>query len=306
MVRWSADGVVAVTGAGGRLGSRLAFRLAAEGARQKLVTRNPDQAPRLDDGRPLPESQIAAIEGYHDDEGLRRTFRGVRTVFLVSAADSEDRVEQHITAIDAAVAAGVERLVYVSFVGAAPDAVFTFARDHWHTEQHLKASGLRWTVLRDNLYHHALTTFVGPDGVIRGPGDRGRVASVSHDDVADVATAVILDEKPKRHDGVTYEVTGPEALTLAEVAAVLSDAAGRTIVYEPETVEEAYASRAGLDAEDYRIEGWISSYLAIAAGTFEHVSHDVPRLVGRPARSLLQWLDDYPAEWAHLLAANTG
>ncbi len=306
MVRWSADGVVAVTGAAGRLGSRLAFRLAAEGARQKLVTRNPDHVPRLDDGRPLPESQVVAVGGYDDAEGMRRAFDGVRTAFLVSAAETADRVEQHTAAIDAAVAAGVERLVYASFVGAAPDAVFTFARHHWHTEEHLRSSGLRWTVLRDNVYHHALTTFVGPDGVIRGPAGQGRVASVSHDDVADVATAVILDEKPRRHDGATYEVTGPEALTLHEVAHLLSEAAGRTIVYEPQTVEEAYASRADLGAEDDVVQGWVSSYEAIAAGVLEHVSDDVPRLVGRPARSLVQWLDDYPAEWAHLLATGDG
>jgi uncharacterized protein YbjT (DUF2867 family) len=306
MVRWSADGVVAVTGAGGRLGTRLAFRLAAEGARQKLVTRNPDHVPRLDDGRPLPESMIARVEGFDDAEGMRRAFDRVRTVFLVSASETPDRVAQHTAAIDAAVAAGVERLVYVSFVGAAPDAVFTFARDHWHTEEYLKRSGLRWTILRDNLYHHALTTFVGPDGVIRGPAGEGRVASVSHDDVADVATAVLLDEKPARHDGATYEVTGPKALTLHEVAEILSEAAGRTIVYEPETVEEAYASRAHLEAPDYAVEGWVSSYEAIAAGVLEHVSRDVPRLVGRPARSLEQWLDDYPVEWAHLLVHEAG
>lgn len=306
MVRWSADGVVAVTGAAGRLGSRLAFRLAAEGARQKLVTRNPDQVPRLDDGRPLPESQVVGVDGYHDAEGLRRAFDGVRTVFLVSAAEAVDRVAQHAAAIDAAVAAGVERLVYVSFVGAAPDAVSTLSRDHWRTEEHLRGSGLRWTVLRDNVYHHALTTFVGPDGVIRGPAGDGRVASVSHDDVADVATAVILDEKPRRHDGATYEVTGPEALTLHEVAHVLSEAAGRTVVYEPQTVEEAYASRAGLGADEHVVRGWVTSYEAIAAGVLERVSDDVPRLVGRPARSLVQWLDDYPAEWAHLLAPGGG
>src|ERR671917_2464915 len=214
MVRWAADGVVAVTGAGGRLGSRLAFRLAAEGARQRLVTRNPDRAPQLDDGRPLPESYVTPIEGYRDTKGMRRAFEGARTVFLVSAHEAEDRVAEHVAAIDAAVDAGVERLVYVSFVGAAPDAVFTFARDHWHTEEHLRSTGLRWTVLRDNLYHHALTMFVGEDGVIRGPAGEGRVASVSHDDVADVATAVLLDERPTRHDGVTYELTGPEALSL--------------------------------------------------------------------------------------------
>jgi len=304
MVRWSADGLVAVTGASGRLGSRLAFRLAAEGARQRLVVRDPRHAPRLADGRPLPEVEVAVADGYADAEGMRAAFDGVRTVFLVSARESADRVALHTATIDAAVAAGVERVVYTSFAGAAPDAVFTFARDHWHTEQHLagarERAGLRWTVLRDNLYHHALTTFVGDDGVIRGPAGTGRVASVSHDDVADVATAVILDERPQRHDGATYEVTGPQALTMAEVAATLAEATGRDVRYEAETEDEAYASRAGSGAEPFEVAGWVTSYTAIAAGELARVSDDVARLVGRPARSLAQWMDDYPAEWAHL------
>ncbi|MCA5894092.1 NAD(P)H-binding protein [Isoptericola sp. NEAU-Y5] len=304
MVRWSADGLVAVTGASGRLGSRLAFRLAAEGARQRLVVRDPRHEPRLADGRRLPECEVVIADGYDDTAGMRAAFDGVRTVFLVSARESVDRVDLHAATIDAAVAAGVERLVYTSFTGAAPDAVFTFARDHWHTEQHLaragERSGLRWTVLRDNLYHHALTTFVGDDGVIRGPAGTGRVASVSHDDVADVATAVILDERPQRHDAATYEVSGPQALTLAEVAQTLTTATGRRITYHAETEEEAYASRATSGAEPFELAGWVTSYTAIAAGQLAHVSADVGRLVGRPARSLAQWLDDYPAEWAHL------
>lgn len=293
--------MVAVTGASGRLGSRLAFRLAAEGARQRLVTRDPARAPHLEDGRPLPESYVTPIAGYRDPESMRRAFDGARTVFLVSGHEQADRVADHVAAIDAAVAAGVERLVYTSFVGASPDAVFTFARDHWHTEEYLRSSGLRWTVLRDNFYHHALTVLVGEDGVIRGPAGEGRVASVSHDDVADVATAVLLDERPDRHDGVVYELTGPEALTLDEVATTLSEVTRRSIAYHPETVDEAYASRERFGAEPYLVEGWVSSYEAIAAGVNEAVSQDVPRLVGRPARSFAQWLDDYPTEWAHLL-----
>ncbi len=304
MVRWSADGLVAVTGASGRLGSRLAFRLAAEGARQRLVVRDPAQAPHLADGRRLPECEVVVADGYRDTDAMRAAFTGVRTAFVVSARESADRVAQHTATIDAAVAAGVQRLVYTSFAGAAPDATFTFARDHWHTEQHLddvaERTGLRVTVLRDNLYHHALTEFVGDDGVIRGPAGDGRVASVSHDDVADVATAVILDERPARHDGATYEVTGPQALTLDEVATTLADATGRRITYHAETVEEAYASRAGFGAEPFEVTGWVTSYTAIAAGELAHVSDDVSRLVGRPARSLAQWLDDYPADWAHL------
>ncbi|GAA1981125.1 SDR family oxidoreductase [Isoptericola halotolerans] len=290
-----------MTGASGRLGSRLAFRLAAEGAHQRLVVRDPTRVPRLGDGRPLPECEVAVADGYEDVAGMRAAFDGVPTAFLVSARESADRVAVHTAAIDAAVAAGVERLVYVSFVGAAPDATFTFARHHWATEQHLRRSGLRWTILRDNLYHQALASFVGTDDVIRGPAGDGLVASVAHDDVADVATAVLLDEDPHRHDGVTYDVTGPIALSLTQVAALLTLATGRQIRYHAETVEEAYASRAGLGASDVELEGWVTSYTAIAAGELEHVSHDVSRLVGRPARSFEQWIDDYPLEWQHLV-----
>ncbi len=297
--------MIAVTGASGRLGSRLAFRLAAEGAHQRLVVRDPSRVPRLADGRALPECEVAVADGYADAAGMRAAFDGVRTVFLVSARESADRVALHTATIDAAVAAGVERLVYISFVSAAPNAVFTLARDHWATEQHLRRSGLRWTVLRDNLYHQELASFVGQDDVIRGPAGEGRVASVAHDDVADVATAVLLDEAPTRHDGVTYDVTGPIALSLAQVAELLSSATGRRITYHAETVEEAHASRAGLGVSDAELAGWVSSYTAIAAGELAHVSPDVSRLVGRPARSFEQWLDDYPVEWEDLLRRPT-
>ena len=77
---------------------------------------------------------------------------GADTVFLIPAAEAADRVEHHRTAVDAAVAAGVPRLVYLSFLNAAPDATFTLARDHWATEQHIRASGLDFTFLRMNLY----------------------------------------------------------------------------------------------------------------------------------------------------------
>ncbi|NEE41521.1 NmrA family NAD(P)-binding protein, partial [Streptomyces sp. SID7982] len=75
---------------------------------------------------------------YGDGEAMRRALDGAHTLFLVSAHESPHRVREHTTAIDAAVAVGVERIVYVSFQGAAPDATFTFARDHWDTEAHIR------------------------------------------------------------------------------------------------------------------------------------------------------------------------
>ncbi|MFI2704807.1 SDR family oxidoreductase [Cellulosimicrobium composti] len=296
------SGRVAVTGASGLLGSKLAFRLAAEGAPQRLVVRDAARAPRLGDD-PLPESDVAVVGGYTDTRGMVEAFTGVDTVVLVSARESADRVAQHRAAVDAAIAAGVGHLVYVSFVGAAPDATFTFARDHWRTEEYIRATGVRHTFLRDNLYHRGLALMVGEDGVIRGPAGDGRVASVSHDDIADVASVVLLDTDPGRHDGVTYDVTGPEALTLAEVADALSAVTGREIAYHPETLEEAYASRERFRAPRFEVDGWVSSYTAIAAGELARVSDTVPRLVERPAQSFAAWLDDYPEEWAHLRPA---
>lgn len=292
------DELIVVTGASGRVGRRLAIRLAAEGAHQRLVVRAPDRAPEL----PGTETEVAISPGYGDIGSMRAAFTGAGTVFLVSGRESADRVAEHRAAVDTAVDAGVERIVYLSFMGAAPDSTFTFARDHWVTEEHIRASGLRFTFLRDCLYHDAIVKFVGEDGVIRGPAGHGRVAAVAHDDVADVATAVLLDERTHVHDGQAYDVTGPTAYTLTEAAQALSRATGRAITYVPETVEEAFASRAVYDAEPWEVEGWVTSYSAIATGELAHTSPTVRRLSGRPAQSLSEWLTVNPREWAHLRA----
>lgn len=292
------DELIVVTGASGRVGRRLAVRLAAEGAHQRLVVRSADRAPEL----PGTETEVALSPGYTDVASMRAAFAGAGTVFLVSARESADRVTEHRAAVDAAVDAGVGRIVYLSFMGAAPDATFTFARDHWATEEHIRASGLRFTFLRDCLYHDAIVRFVGEDGVIRGPAGDGVVAAVAHDDVADVATAVLLDAREHAHDGQAYDVTGPTAYTLAEAAQVLSSATGRAIRYEPETVEEAYASRAVYEAEPWEVQGWVTSYEAIATGELATTSPTVRRLSGRPAQSFQEWLAVDPGAWAHLRA----
>lgn len=206
----------------------------------------------------------------------------------VTATESADRVAQHTAAVDAAVAAGVSHVVYISFMAAGPDATFTFARDHWRTEEHIRASGLGFTFLRDNLYLDLLPYFAGEDGVIRGPAGDGRVSAVARDDIADVATAVLLD--PGAHAGQTYSLTGPEALTLASVAETLTRSTGREIRYHAETLEEAYASRAHYGAPEWEVAGWVTSYTAIAAGELAPVTDDVERVAGHRPMSLAELL----------------
>jgi uncharacterized protein YbjT (DUF2867 family) len=266
--------VIAVTGASGYVGGRTAALLAARGVPLRLVVRTAARAPDLG-----AEVRTASRYGAHDE--MRSAFEGADTVFLVPAEESEDRVEQHKTAVDAAAAAGVRRIVYLSFINASPAATFTLVRHHWATEQHIRASGLAFTFPRMNLYLDFLPRMVSEDGVIAGPGGDGRAAIVARDDVAAVAAALLTGDG---HDGATYDVTGREALTFAEMAATV----GAT--YKDETPEEAWASRAGYGAPDWMVEGWISTYTAVARGELDTISDTVARLIDHAPLTLAEFI----------------
>jgi NAD(P)H dehydrogenase (quinone) len=273
---------LAITGSTGELGGRVARRLAEGGVSQRLIVRDPSRAPRL------PGAESAAASSYGAEEEMRAALSGARTLYFVSGREDPDRLEQHRTVVRAAEAAGVERIVYVSFVGAAADATFTLGRHHWATEQAIRESGLAFTFLRSSLYLDFMPFFAGPERVIRGPAGDGRFAPVARDDLADAAVAVLV--AGGEHDGRTYNLTGPELLTLAEVAARLSAYTGRRFTYHAETVEEAWTSRRPTGAPDWEIEGWISSYVAIADGSLAVLTDDVERLTGHPPQTLEQCL----------------
>jgi uncharacterized protein YbjT (DUF2867 family) len=273
-----------ITGSTGLLGGRVARQLSDAGANQRLIVRDASRAPEL------PGAEIA-VASYGDGAASVSALRGIGTLFMVSGSETPDRVRQHLAFIDAAVAAGVERIVYLSFYGAAPDATFTLARDHWATERQLRACGLRYVILRDNLYADFLPQMVGPDGVIRGPAADGRVAAVAQDDIADVLVAVLGD--PATHDGATYDLTGPQSLTFDEIAATLSAHRGSPVGYHSESLAEAYASRASYCAPPWQLDAWVSTYTAIAAGELAKVTSDVAELTGHPARSLAALLDRF-------------
>src|SRR5919107_3702181 len=132
------DRSIAVTGATGTLGGRVAERLAGtDGVRLRLVVRDASRAPDL------PGAEVVATPGgYSDGAGFAAALAGVDTLYLVSAAEAEDRVRQHLTAVEAAAAAGVRRIVYTSFVGAGnEDATFTLVRHHGATERAIAATG---------------------------------------------------------------------------------------------------------------------------------------------------------------------
>lgn len=275
-------GTIAVTGATGAVGGLVARGLRARGVEPRLLVRDPARL-RI----PADDVRVAP---YGDERAVAAALEGVDTAFLVSATESADRLEQHRSFVRGAVAAGVGRIVYTSFLGAAPDAAFTLARDHARTEADIRDAGLGWTFLRDSFYADVLPAFV-VDGAIRGPAGDGRVAAVARADVADAAVAALLD---RAHAGRAYDLTGPVAFTLGEAAAIITEVTGEATGYVDETLEEAYRSRAEAapDAPDWQLDAWVSTYTAIASGALDVVSADVERLTGHPPRTFADVLRD--------------
>jgi NAD(P)H dehydrogenase (quinone) len=317
--------MLAVTGATGQVGGRVAARLAKLGIKQRLIVRDPGRAPRL------PGVEIVPASSYGDAVAMGKALVGVKTLFLVAARDRfgvaqnaaldnkptppYDRVQQQLTAIDAAAAVGVQHIVYLSALNAAEDATFVLAHDHFRTEEHIRGLGISFTFLRMNLYTDMVPFYVSAEGSIRAPAGEGRVSWMTRDDLADVAVAVLTGSG---HEGHTYDVTGPEALTMTETAERLSSVTGRKITYRAQTPHDARAShrtsgfekfeadriaRTGRGFSDYDIEVFVTHFLQIATGELATVSDTVAKLTGHPAQSLADYLYKHPESYQNLLVS---
>ena len=282
---------IGVTGSTGQLGVRVATRLATLGQPQRLLVRNAARAPQL------PGAEIIQAS-YEDGPSMKVALSEIKVLFLISGF-GPDRLGQHYSAIDAAVAAGVERIVYTSFLSAAPMATFTHAREHYLTEQRIRESGCRYTFLRPTFYLDRAPRWFSNEGIIQGPAGNGTITWVSRDDVADVAVAVLTTSG---HDGASYEISGTQALTLTHAAEEFSRATGITASYQPETIEEAKVSRAKFNPTDWELEAWVSTYVAIATGEMSVVSHTVEALTGHTPLTLADYLHKHPESYEHITA----
>lgn len=282
---------LAVTGSTGEVGGRVARRLAEVGVSQRLLIRDVASSPDLPGAVPV------AVSDYGNYDEMAAALSGAKDLFLVSFREAEDRLQQHLTAVDAAVAAGVERIVYLSFLDASADSTFKLGRQHFATEQHIEASGVAYVFLRSSLYTDFIPFFTGDDGVIRAPAADGKVSWVCRDDIADAVVAALGDESLRAN---RFENTGPEALDMTETAGLLTRVTGARIRYEVETEEEAWQSRRTSGAPEWEIEGWVSSYLAIANGELALVSSDIERLTGSTPVDAETFLRRNPRIWQHL------
>ncbi|WP_042374176.1 SDR family oxidoreductase [Streptacidiphilus neutrinimicus] len=271
--------MIIVTGATGKLGRRtvehLLARLPAD--RVGVSVRDPRKA------QDLADRGVRVRQGSFDDPAsLVHAFEGAEQLLLVSLDRTGDEcVTGHRNAVDAAVKAGVGRILYTSQMGASHGSRFQACRDHARTEDLLRATGLPWTALRNGFYASSALHFLEParhTGRIALPAD-GPVAWTGHNDLAEATAAILTDEGC--FEGPTPPLTGPAALDFDAVAETAAQVTGRpftrTVVPDDAFREQTLAQGAPAPIADLLL----SIFAAARAGEFTAVDPTLARLIGR-------------------------
>ena len=225
---------------------------------------------------------VAVRRGDYAEPGsLPAAFDGADQLLLVSSSDpAADAVSLHRNAIDAAVRAGVGRILYTSHQGAALDTPFGPGRDHAATEQLLAESGIAWTSLRNGFYAHSLNWLTGPwrqSGVITVPAD-GPVSWTAREDAAEAA-AVILASNGE-YDGLTT-LTAGAAPTFADIAAIASELSGGTVILVVMEPEDWVAAQVAAGQKEFMVRFLLGMYEAAEQGFFAGVDPLLATLLGR-------------------------
>ncbi len=275
---------VLVTGATGTVGSALIPALQARGSAVRAMTR----------GRPV-DGVETVVADLRDPASLAVALKGVDAVFLNSPS-APDAAELQIQFANLARDAGVNRLVLLSQYAARADSPVRFLRWHAEVEAHVAELGLDYTVLRPNLYLQALLNFSATiaQGFIAAPIGDAAVSAIDTRDISAAAAAVLTTDG---HSGRTYTLTGPRAVTHAEIADALSAVAGRDIAFHDASADQFAAALNGL-LPSWQIGGLVEDYAHYARGEAAEVDPAVADLTGRPARDLTDFALDYSAAFA--------
>ena len=277
-----------ISGASGQLGQLVTQEL-SEKVNPKDVTLGSRQTGKLA-GFAAKGYKTAPFD-FDDAAGMEKALKGHATLLLISGdGPTEARIAQQLAAIAAAKAASVKRIVYTSFTNPTSKSHFTFAKAHEATEAALKASGLSYTLLRHNQYAENIAgavDYARQAGTLALPGAAGKVAFITRADIAKAAAAALVE---KASSNKTYEITGPKAYDLGEIAALLA-AKWNKPVTAAELPQEAFAGMlSGMGLPPFLVEALQGIRAAVGAGEFEKVSNDFEKLTGTKAESYESYL----------------
>jgi uncharacterized protein YbjT (DUF2867 family) len=284
--------MILVTGATGNNGIELIKRLSSLGAAVRAMVRK-----RHDRGNgTLPGVHFMTAD-FDDPASIRRVLEGIDRAFLVT--NSSERAEaQQLGFVEVARAAGLHHIVYLSQLHAARNSPVRFLRYHAVVEDAIASSGMAFTHLRPNLYMQGLLGFrssIISQGRFFAPAGDARVSIVDVRDIAAVAAAALTESG---HTGKIYDITGPEALTHAEMASQLSDALGRDIAFVDTPEQAMRDALLGLGIPSWQTDGLIEDYAHYRRGEASTISPAVRDVTGRPPRSFAAFVRDYRQAFA--------
>jgi uncharacterized protein YbjT (DUF2867 family) len=274
---------ILITGANGTTGRAVLLQLSALQISSRAMVRD---LAKLDSPQ-FPHTEL--IQGdLSDEESLIAPIAGIDVVYLV-VVPGPDMLHCVKTTIAAAKAAKVKRIVKLSAIFAAPDSPSTFIRLHCEADEMLRHSGIGYTIVRPNSFHQNMIgqiVAIKATGAFYLPMGDARQSFIDVEDIASVVVAALTDPA---HDGQTYDLSGPEGLSLHNVAEILTMAMKRPVTYVPITNEQFVETleRYGtpIAAANYIGE----MFAAFATGEFASVTPDVANIIGRPALSFTEF-----------------
>ncbi|MFJ6390024.1 NAD(P)H-binding protein [Streptomyces sp. NPDC091972] len=277
--------MILVTGATGTIGRDVVRRLVARGEKVRALTRDPGRAE-------LPP-QVEAARGHHrDPDSVASAMAGADAAFLVGVFGPEDAGSDRAM-VEAARAAGVRRVVKLSAISAGDPRTGLGGIAHGHGEEAVRESGLEWVILRPSAFASNTSSWAGalragePVPNMLGSGRQG---GVDPRDVAEIAVAALVGPG---HAGRTYTLTGPETLSPQDQAAVLGEVLGRRVELRDLTPAQTRELLVASGWSEESAQGMLRSVRFVAEGGNAVVTGDVAEVLGRPARTYREWVEDH-------------
>ena len=268
--------MIVVTGATGQIGSEVVRQLAEKGQKVRPLIRDPKKA------EPLSHENVMFVMGdLSDPKSLDEAFKGAQKLFLLTSADPKQVELQH-NALEAAKRAGIQHVVKMSAMGASKDSPVALGRWHSQTEEELKQSGMKWTLLQPHFFMQNVAGMAGSikgQGALYAPLKDGKIAMVDVRDIATVAAEVLTQPG---HEGQTYVITGGEAISFDDVARQIGEATGKPVKYVDIPQEDARKAMLGMGMPEWIVNDMLTLYGFFAAG-HGAATTDVVQKVGKAA-----------------------
>lgn len=285
---------ILITGATGTVGSEVVKDLAATNVKVRAGVHSIIKGDRF---RVFPDVDTVEID-FARPETLKAAYTGVTRVFQITPF-TQDQVEIGKKLIDAAKDAGVQHIVKLSASGADAKPGIQLGRWHRDVEKHLESSGVNYTLLRPTSFMQNFVNYQGytiqHESKIYMPLGEGQVSYIDARDIAAVARVVLTESG---HEGKAYELTGPAALSVAEVAAIIAKITSRTVTYIDVPEAAARQAMSGMHMPGWMIDAMMELNAINKAGYAANVTDTVKQITGQPARSFADFAQDYAACFA--------